>query len=39
MGEKVQGIRRINVTYKIDEEVKDSIGNREANELMYNPWT
>ena len=41
MGEQVQGIRSINVRYKIDREVKNSIGNREVKEFvhvhMYNP--
>ena len=38
MGEKVQGIRSIYGRYKIDEEVKNSIGNGEFKELnMYNP--
>ena len=34
MGEKVQGIRSINGRYKIDREVKNSIGNGEAKELI-----
>ena len=33
MGEKVQGIRIINGSYKIDGEVKNNIGNGEAKEL------
>ena len=33
IGEKVQGIRGINGRYKIDGEVKNSIGNGEAKEL------
>ena len=32
MGEKVQGIRSLNGRYKIDGEVKNSIGNGEAKE-------
>ena len=32
-GEKVQGIRSINRRYKIDREVKNSVGNGEAKEL------
>ena len=41
-GEKVQVIRSINGRYKIDRqrEVKKSIGNGEANEIiMYDPWS
>ena len=34
MGEKVQGIRSLNGRYKIDGEVKNSIGNGEAKELI-----
>ena len=34
MGEKVQGIRSIIGRYKIDGEVKNSIGNGEAKELV-----
>ena len=34
MGEKVQGISSINGQYKIDEEVKNSVGNGEAKELI-----
>ena len=35
MGKKVQGIRSINGSYKIDRgEVKNSIGNVEARELL-----
>ena len=34
MGEKIQGIRSINGRYKIDGEVKNSIGNVEAKELI-----
>ena len=34
MGEKVQGIRSIIDRYKIDGEVRNSIGNGEAKELM-----
>ena len=34
IGEKVQGIRGINGRYKIDGEVKNSIGNGEAKELI-----
>ena len=34
MEEKVQGIRSINGRYKIDREVKDSIRNGEAEELI-----
>ena len=33
MGEKVEGIRSINGKYKIDGEVKNSMGNGEAKEL------
>ena len=33
-GEKVQGIRSITGSYKIDGEVKNSIGNGEAKELI-----
>ena len=42
MGAKVQVIRSINGRYKIDRqrEVKKSIGNGEANEIiMYDPWS
>ena len=35
MGEKVQGISSINGRYKIDREVKNSIGSVEAKELIY----
>ena len=35
MGEKVQGIRSINGRYKIDGKVKNSMGNREAKELVF----
>ena len=34
MGEKVEGIRSINGKYKIDGEVKNSMGNGEAKELI-----
>ena len=34
MGEKIQGIRSINGRYKIDGEVKNSIRNGEAKELI-----
>ena len=34
MGEKVQGIRNINGRHKIDGEVKNSMGNGEAKELI-----
>ena len=34
MGEKVQGIKSIISRYKIDREVKNSIGNGEAKELI-----
>ena len=34
MGKKVQGIRSINGRYKIDGDVKNSIGNGEAKELI-----
>ena len=34
MGEKIQGIRSINGRYKIDGEVKNNMGNREAKELI-----
>ena len=34
MGGKVQGIRSINGRYKIDGEVKNSIGNGETKELI-----
>ena len=34
MGDKVQGIRSITGRYKIDGEVKNSIGNGEAEELI-----
>ena len=37
MGEKVQGIRSINGSYKIDEEVKNSIGSGEAKGLYVRP--
>ena len=33
-GEKVQGIRSINGWYKVNGEVKNSIGNIEAKELI-----
>ena len=39
MGEKVQGIRSINGRYKIDGEVKNSMGNKEERMYMYDPWT
>ena len=32
MGENVQGIRSVNGRYKIDREVKNSIGNEEAKQ-------
>ena len=35
MGEKVQGFRSIIGRYKIDREVKNSMGNGEAKELIY----
>ena len=34
MGEKVQGLRSIMGRYKIDGEVKNNTGNREAKELV-----
>ena len=34
IGEKVQRIRSINNRYKLDGEVKNSIGNREVKELI-----
>ena len=34
MGEKVEGIRSINGKYKRDGEVKNSMGNGEAKELI-----
>ena len=34
MGEKVQGISRVNGRYKIDGEVKNNIGHGEAKELI-----
>ena len=34
MGQMVQGISSINSRYKIDGEVKNSIGNGEAKELI-----
>ena len=34
MGENVQGIRSINGRSKIEEEVKNSMGNGEAKELI-----
>ena len=34
MGEKVEGISSINGRYKIDGEVKSSMGNGEANKLI-----
>ena len=34
MGEKVQGVRSIIGRHKIDREVKNSIGNGEAQELI-----
>ena len=34
MGEKVQGIRGITGRYRIDGEVKNSVGNVEAKELI-----
>ena len=37
MGEKEQGIRSIIGRYKIDGEVKNSIGNGEAKELVCRP--
>ena len=36
---KVQGIRSINGKEDRQGEVKHSMGNGEAKELMYNPWT
>ena len=37
---KVQGIRSLIGRYKIDRDVKKSVGNGEAKELnMHNPWT
>ena len=40
MGKRVPGIRRIIDRQKIDRgEVKNSIGNGEAKEHMYDPWT
>ena len=36
-GEKVQRIRSIICKYKIDGGVKNSIGNREAKQLIYMP--
>ena len=40
MGKKVQGISSINGRYKVDGEVKNSMGNGEAKELnMDDPWT
>ena len=35
MGEKVEGRRSINGKYKIDGEVKNSMGNGEAKEIIY----
>ena len=34
MGEKVEGLRSIMDRYKIDGDIKNSIGNREAKELI-----
>ena len=34
VGKKVQGIRSINGRYKIDREVKNSMGNGKAKELI-----
>ena len=40
MGEMVQRLRNIIGRYKIDRDVKKSVGNGEAKELnMHNPWT
>ena len=40
MGKKVQGLRSIIGRYKNRQgDVKNSVGNGEAKELMHDPWT